>query len=127
MTMDKKRSVGIGLYSLLGLCVGVHALYTAYNEVSNLREAFSVIGPAYIILSPGIFMLINWVRITLVVVSSIVTSLFIVIPVLLFLLEPQGQTWVWVALYLTRFFPVFLLSIYSLIYLTRPKVKQQFK
>ena len=128
--MKKKRSIGIILYSLLGLIIGLYGFYGAFKYGLSWRDGTAaagnwVTGFAFILFSLGVFTLINWVRIVIVVISSIVSSLFIAAASLLFLLRPDN--WAWGIIGISVFFPVFLLSIYSWIYFTRPKVKEQFK
>jgi len=107
----------------------VYALYAAYRRgfrVGGVAPLGNwITGFVFIIFSLGIFVLINWVRMAIIVTSSIVTSLFIAATVLLFLLKPDN--WQWGILGVSAFFPVIVLSLYSLIYFTRPKVKEQFK
>ena len=127
--MEKKRLISLRSYSIIGLLIGVYAFYTAYRHTISVRGAepafYWTIGFTYILFSLGAFTLINWVRIAIITVSYIVSSVFIITSLFLFLLRPNN--WQWGLIFFVLLFPVFILSIYSLIYLTRPKVKEQFK
>jgi hypothetical protein len=118
------RPFGMKLFSLIGFFVGLLALYTVYHFKLGI-SAYWLLGLFCIILSFAILTMSNLARIIFMAVSVIFACLYILSGILLFVFKPDEYQWGILSLVL--FSPVFLLSLYSLVYLTRQKVKEQFK
>ena len=86
---------------------------------------YRVVGFICMALGFGLFKLWNWARIVVMFFSAAFVGVYVVGLIQIFVLRPDGLQWG--AMALTAFSPVFLLSISSVVYLTRPKVKEQFK
>ena len=109
--------------TILGFIVGAITLAIGYSHEGNLE--YRVIGFVCIALSFGLFKKWNWVRIMFILLSLSFICFYLKGAVEIFIFRPEG--WQWGAMALTAFSPVFLLSLSSVIYLTRPKIKEQFK
>jgi hypothetical protein len=119
----KKGSIGILIYATIGFLIGI---YSTYIVSSSNFSPYWFIGPAFVILSLGMFIMRNWVRIAIITLSIfyILLNIFnITEPMFKYhsSIDPFTYT------FLCLLSPVFFFCIYSLIYLTHPKVKEQFK
>jgi len=124
--MDKKRSIGL---TILGILIIAESIYGLYNigrglfliRLFNLRIAVTIIAAlSYIICGFGVLRLYSWARITGIIISYYyIVATFI--PVVVFqmfkqipnILMPSIIRWIWYC--------------FVIFYLTRPKVKEQFK
>lgn len=121
--MEEKRSIGVIIYSVIGFLIGI---YSTYIVSSSNFSPYWFIGPAFTILSVSTFIMRKWVRIAIIALSIfyILLNIFDIIePMIKY--HSSMDPFTYVFLYLL--FPVLFLSVYSLFYLTRPKVKKQFK
>ena len=121
--MDKKISVGMILYSVVGFLIGIYSIYIVSS--SNFSP-YWFIGPAFIILSVSIFIKRSWVRIAIITLSVLYILLYI-FDIIEPIIKYHSSVGSFTCVFLFLLSPVLLFSIYSLVYLTRPKVKERFK
>jgi Mn2+/Fe2+ NRAMP family transporter len=115
----KKHSVGIVIYATIGFFVGIWATYIV--SWSNINP-YWLIGPAFIILSVSIFVMRNWVRISIITLSIICILLHVFT-----IVQNHSSPDPFAYVLLSLLSPVLFFCMYSLVYLTRSKVKEQFK
>ena len=117
--MDKKRSIGVTIFSFLGFIVAMFMI----GIFSNPPAIFAYfIAAVIILLSVGLFLLWNWVRITFIILSWLFICLYVWGIACIFIFPgPQGGLELGITL------PILLFGIISFIFFNRPKVKEQFK
>ena len=155
--MEKKRSVGVTavgtMLILWGTCVlcssllpiflnKLPILWTLADLPTHLKLLISALGLVYAILGFNILSLKSWARRTIVFLSSIIwvpIALFVVSPFLIMFLDameglevvnPLRQDafgFVWFLALGAALVICFSPLLIALIFLTRPKVKKQFK
>ena len=120
----KKRSIDVIIYATIGLLIGAYSTYIV-STGSNF-SLYWFIGPAFIILSGSIFIIKSWVRIAIIALS-----IFYILLNIFDIIEPMFKYHtsidVFTIVFLFTLSPVLFLCIYSLVYLTRPRVKERFK
>jgi len=118
--MEKKRwSKGIIIYATIGLLIGIWV--TPIVSWSNFNP-YWFIGPAFIILSISMFLMRNWVRITIITLS-----IFYILLHVFAMIQSHSSPSPFTYVLLSLLSPVLFFCIYSLVYLTRPKVKEMFR
>ena len=131
--MEKKRSVGVFVCGIIAIVISLYLLY-AYITLSDMPppDRISLIMPGIIAISffiSGIFILRlkNWARILFMI--QMVYYVFVGLRGVTYILSIEKifkghiSQMSWLAWLLLFFLP----SVSSIYYLTRPKVKEQFK
>lgn len=108
---DKEIPAGVAIIAALGIMLSVFIFKVPCVPVVYLMPAF------IILLSVGLLKLWNWARVTLIILSLILTLLVVYSIVFV---GAQG-----LALFVEV--PILLFSILVIIYLTRFKIKERFK
>ena len=135
--MEKKRSAGVMIISIIMLMyslwfVGDMLIETpgilfSPSDLYNSQGGWFMspfVGLIYFISSLGIVKLKEWARKLAVYFSALISFLIVILIILVFNAAFQGECLPGVELLLI---PMFSPSVIFLIYLTRPKVKEQFK
>jgi len=133
--MEKKRSKGITLVAIFSIMVGLYFLYEKHSGIHYLPQLIEakqwlvlsgiLIDFLYIIAGIGLLRRLNWSRklfifITFVFLIGVIRSSFYLI-----MNDMIAQ---YSPILMVRLFMIMsILFVFSLIYLTRPKVKEQFK
>ncbi len=136
--MEKKRSVGVTICSIILLAWGSLLIAWVFKQSFRFGSKIFIDTFHFIILasgilsvaaSTGLYMLLEWVR-KVCVSCSVLSSLILTFLTLYwviggFLSFTRGGEWGF--FYAMMLSPFLILSLYLLIFLTRPKVKEQFK
>ncbi len=112
----RNRSASIFIITLLGIGCGV------YNIVNSFEPLFSILGIIAIIISIGIFFLLNIARIV-AIIFSILYNLFYLL--LIFAYIRSGSHYGW-GVGLVVYFPLFIWSLLCIIVCNLPKIKSKF-
>lgn len=143
--MDKKKSVGVTIASIVMLFLSLLCFYISYTfrrvvyDIGLGRQYFDVPQLLYCILwgltaliycisSINILRLKDWARTIIIRYSAfiiIILILYILLAIITPSHDPCGKGWVYFFL-LYYISPIVLLSLIFLIFFTRPKVKRQF-
>jgi len=133
----KRPSLGLIIFSSLGILLGLCLAYLGRSSFNAIRSSYwrptstthisdwwwwvPFLGLIYIASNIAILFLYNWARKTILVISSLYIGLNITSFTLGFPYTGQAC----IGLFILS--PLFLYSIIAVIYLTRPKVKEQFR
>ena len=115
----KKLTYGLVIFSIAGIISGL-LVVGIFMQPNTSREP-AYLGMIYIAFNILILFLYNLVRNIILIISSLYICLNITS--VLFGFPFRGQD----CIFLVMMFPLFLYSIIATFYLTRPKVKEQFK
>jgi len=117
MVEMKKRPIGILLLTIIGMLV---AIFITWIGLMSVNVLFLSAGASTLVLSFFILLLKNWARITALALSVVGLLINII------LIAATKYVDSFFGISLVFFSPLTFISVFCLVYLTRPKVKALF-